>query len=210
MALAWGFVFAAVVLVATPATASAGPSAVISGEALVTRAVGDLAWAKILRGRDASSLVRQDYVTRGQLAVYLARALGLPDSSALVYEDVVGSDPCFGAVGALYREGVLTGTTTATFSPDLLVTRQDAVAWIMGALSWSTSHASESRVPVRLSFFEPVGGWLAGFRDRALIGAAHSRAIANAYRLGIVDATAHGHHAFSSVPKVYQRQGRLS
>jgi lipoprotein-anchoring transpeptidase ErfK/SrfK len=109
-----------------------------------------------------------------------------------VYEDVVNSDPCFGAVGALYREGILTGTTVSTFVPDQLVTRQDAVAWIMDALSWSTSQASESNVPVRLPFFEPVGGWLGGFRDRSLIGAAHTRAVANAYRLGIVDATADG------------------
>ena len=79
------------------APVSANPSATVSGDTQVVKAVADLAEAGILRGRDTSSLVPQEYVTRGQLAIYLARALDLQDSTTSFFSDVVGPEACFGA-----------------------------------------------------------------------------------------------------------------
>jgi hypothetical protein len=47
-------------------------------------------------------------------------------------------------------------------------------------------------VPFRLSFFPHTAIWLAGFRDRSMISSDHTRAVANAYRLGLVDPSADG------------------
>jgi hypothetical protein len=125
------------VVLAAPTAVSAGPAASVNGEDLVPAAVEGLARVGILRGRDTSALVTRQYVTRGQLAVYLARALGLADSDGATFDDVVGSDPCFGAVGALSMAGLISGTTATTFSPDELVCREQAVVWIMDVLSRS-------------------------------------------------------------------------
>jgi hypothetical protein len=172
-------------LASTPV--SANPSATVSGDTQVAKAVADLAEAGILRGRDTSSLIAEEYVTRGQLAVYLAQALDLQDSTTSFFSDVVGPEACFGAVGALYEQGLIGGVTDTAFLPDELVSRQQAVVWIMNALSWSVGRDPESKVPFRLSFFEAASGWLGGFRDRSMIDSTHARAVANACRLGIVD-----------------------
>ncbi len=190
--MAGGLALSLGVLLALPATAYAEASATVGEYAQVPDAITHLSEADILRGRDAVSLVLQGYVTRGQLAVYLARSLGLAESTTPFFSDVADSEACFGAVGALYEAGLITGTASATFSPDELVSRQQAAVWIVEALGYKLSHASESTVPFRLSYFESADAWLAGFRDRSLIDATFARGVANGYRLGIVDATADG------------------
>ena len=173
------------------------------------RAVSSLGEAGILRGRDISPLAAHKYVTRGQLALYLARVLGLDESGSTVFTDLTDSDPSFGAVGALYEAGLVTGTTSTTFSPDELVSRQDAVAWIMdslvhkvrrqemrarimGLLGFAVEEDERSAVQFQLSDQESVDGWLGGFRDRALIDPARAQTVASGYRLGIVEGTADG------------------
>jgi hypothetical protein len=198
--LACGLVLSLGMLMALPATASGATSATASPEAASTisayapvpEAIARLSQAGILRGRDASSLVLQGYVTRGELAVYLARALGLADSTTPVFTDVVDSKSCFGAVGALYDAGVLAGATSATFSPDELVTREQAAVWIVESLGYKLSHDTEAAIPFRLSYYESADAWLVGFRDRSLVSDMLMRGVANGYRLGIVEATADG------------------
>jgi peptidoglycan hydrolase-like protein with peptidoglycan-binding domain len=179
-------------LLSPAASASSEPLAGVSGEIQVSEAADHLVRAGILLGRDASSLTTQEYVTRGQLAIYLARALDLRDSTASFFSDVYGPEPYFGAVGALYEEGLIAGATATAFLPDELISREQAVGWIVDALGWSIGRDSEAKVPFRLSFFQPTGGWLGGFRDRSMIGTDHTRAVANACRLGIVDPSSDG------------------
>jgi len=97
LAFACGLALSVTALLAVPAEAAAEPSKTVGGDDLVPNAVSALTEAGILRGRDASSLVPQEYVTRAQLAVYLARALDLQDSTAAVFTDVVGPETYFGA-----------------------------------------------------------------------------------------------------------------
>jgi N-acetylmuramoyl-L-alanine amidase len=134
----------------------------------------------------------QQYVTRGELAIMLARALGLKDINTPHFFDVTSSQACFGAVGALYEAGLVTGTTSTTFAPDEQISRQLAALWIMDALGRKVAGQTGSTVPYRLSYLEPADVWLQGFKDRPLIGAGYARAVANAYRLGIVDSTSDG------------------
>ena len=146
-----------VALAETPAVSGPDP--------LVATAVGALADMGILAGRDAASFVPEDPVTRGQLAGYLGRALGLTGAETQVFSDVSPDDWYAGAVGALYQAGIVSGTSPATFSPDEPVTREDAAAWVVAALGYRVAKDSDFVVPYRLPQVEQAA-WLAGFRDR--------------------------------------------
>lgn len=198
-----------VMIFAAPGEAYAGSSATISGEAAVAGALSGLGEAGILLGRDASPLTAHEYVARGQLAIYLARALGLDGSAPSAFTDLADSDPCFGAVGALHKAGLVTGTTPTSFSPEESISRQEAVVWIMNALDRRIERQrTVTRIRSALGFkvdgeetpgveFElPAGDsaarWLGVFRDRELIDPARARTLANAFRLGIIESTSDG------------------
>jgi peptidoglycan hydrolase-like protein with peptidoglycan-binding domain len=185
-------VFACVILAFYPATASAEVSATLGGDSEAAAAANSLSTAGILTNWDTSAGVQQRYISRGELAILLARALGLKDSTTPHYSDVTSGQGCFGAVGALYEVGLLSSEPATTFSPSGLVSRRRAALWIMDSLGHKVSEQTGRPVPFRLSYFESADAWLVGFRDRPLIGAEFSRAVANAYRLGIVDATSDG------------------
>jgi hypothetical protein len=209
LAFACGLALATAALLAVPAEASAEPSKTVGGDDLVPNAVSALTEAGILRGRDASTLVPQEYVTRAQLAVYLARALDLEDSTTAVFSDVVGPETYFGAVGAMYEAGLVTGTTPTTFSPDELMTREEALVWIVRslgyglireqALTWmvdslglEVDEGPDPTLLFRLSRLESTEAWLGAYQDRALIDPSRAWTVANAYRLGIIDPTLDG------------------
>ena len=122
----------------------------------------------------------------------IAGGLGLRDSDTPYFSDVNSSQECFGAVGALYEVRLATGANGTTFLPDEPISRRRAVLWIMECLGYKVAQETASAVPFRLSYFESADGWLGGFRDRPLLGADCARAVANASRLGIVDATSDG------------------
>jgi N-acetylmuramoyl-L-alanine amidase len=183
--------FVSLVLGAIPA-AQAEASVTIGGDTQALEAANSLSGARILSGWDVGKGVPQEYVTRGQLAIMLARSLGMDDSSTPYFSDVTAPQECFGAVGALYEVGLATGATGTTFAPDELISRRQGVLWIMECLGYKVAHETASAVPFRLSYFEPADVWLGGFRDRPLMGSDCARAVANACRLGIVDASADG------------------
>jgi hypothetical protein len=134
-----------------PAAALAETPAASGPEPLVATAVGALADMGILAGRDAASFVPEDPVTRGQLAGYLDRALGLPRGETPVFTDVASDDWYAEAVEAMYQAGIVSGTGPATFSPDQPVTREDATAWVVAALGYRVAKDSDSLVPFRSS-----------------------------------------------------------
>jgi N-acetylmuramoyl-L-alanine amidase len=136
---------------------------------------------------DALQGTLQGYVTRGQLAVRLAELLGLGGSNAAYFADVTGHEECFGAVGALWENQLLTGASTLGFLPDQLVSRAQALVWVTDALGYKLTQQDGSKVPFRFSFFDSAEMWLGGFRDRGMVSAVLARGVANAYRLGIVD-----------------------
>lgn len=135
----------------------------------------------------------EGYVTRGQLAMALAESLGLEDSTECYYSDVQSAEECFGAVGALHEARLLGHAVSSEFSPENVVDRQQALAWAVNALSYRLSQDARSTVPIRFSYYESTDLWLGGFRDRDLVSDALKRGVANAYRLGLIDAADDGH-----------------
>jgi hypothetical protein len=182
------------VLVVSPALsapARAEGSAAQSADELVSTAVGALSKAGILRGRDTASFTPEGAVTRAQMAVYVARAIGLIDMPPVTFSDVDAGSWYAMAVEAAYQAGVVSASGTGTFSPDDAVSREDAATWIINALGYRVTKDHDYVIPFRLAQVEQ-GAWLAGFADRALIDADNAWGVANAYRLGITEGAVEG------------------
>ncbi len=190
---AFGMVLAAGLLVgaqAQAATAPARPAGTIEPEGGYEKTVQALALRHIANVPGDPSFAPTDGVTRAQMAVYLARALRLPDDRYSAFVDVKRGDWGFGAIGALYRAGVIDGTTPLTFSPNRPVSRQEAAALLVAALRYSVEKqgavVGDSLTPYRIKEL------LAGFRDKGLIGPAYATDVAIAYRVGLFDAPSEG------------------
>jgi len=174
-----------------PPAATTGTSIAVTGDTSVEAAVSALSEAGIFRGRDASSFAPEGWVTRAQMAVYLARALGLTDVAPSVLSDVAADEWYASAVGAAYQAGVVTASGPGTFSPDASVSREEAAAWIVRALGYRVTKDHDYVIPFRLPQVEQAA-WLAGFHDRGLIDAENAWEVANAYRLGITAGAVEG------------------
>lgn len=72
-------------------------------------------------------------VTRGQMATFLARELGLAPRSEN-FSDVPSSDPHAGAIGALAASGITSGCGNGRFCPDATVTREQMATFLRRAL----------------------------------------------------------------------------
>jgi len=203
VAFAAGSVFAIAVLAALPATARAQPAthsqtaAVaqtftdIQGNEWYAEAVRALARQGIVEGRQDGSFGADESVTRAQMAVFLARALGLPESPGQPFFDVNKPDWFAGAVGALYQKRLIQGTSPIVFSPDRPINRQQAATLVMRCLKFFLESDPASAVEHELAK-EQAAAWLMGFRDRPLIAPDHAVSVANAYRLGVIEGPADG------------------
>jgi hypothetical protein len=203
VAFAAGSVLAIAVLAALPAPARAQPtthsqaSAMaqiftdIKGNESFAEAVYALARQGIVEGRQDGSFGPSESVTRAQMAVFLARALGLPESPGQPFIDVNKPDWFAGAVGALYQRRLIQGTSAIVFSPNQLINRQQAATLVMRCLKSFLESDPGSAVEYELSK-DQAAAWLVGFRDRPLIAPAHAVSVANAYRLGVIEGPADG------------------
>jgi hypothetical protein len=90
---------------------------------------------------------------------------------------------------------LILGTSPTTFSPNALVSRQQAAALVMRSLDYFLSQqvaqGTQSSVDYGLAE-DQVPVWLAGFRDRAQIAPEQAGFVANAYRLGIIEGALDG------------------
>lgn len=101
--------------------------------------------------------------TRAQIVTFLWRAAGSPEpkGTASGMTDVVSGSYYEKAVAWAIENGVTTGTTTTTFSPDATCTRAQAVTFLARALSAKASGAAEfSDVPAD-SYFADAVAWAA-------------------------------------------------
>jgi hypothetical protein len=71
------------------------------------------------------------------MAVYLARALKLPDCNYSDFVDVEWGDWGFGAIAALRRARLIDAISPLTFSPGRPVSRQEAAALLVAVLRYS-------------------------------------------------------------------------
>jgi N-acetylmuramoyl-L-alanine amidase len=177
--LAWG------PLGAPGAVAAASTFSYIGGDEWFAEAVEALADRGIVLGRDDGSFGPSDPVTRAEIAASLARILGLRDGVYVPFADVSPRSWYFGAVGAMYREGLISGVTPSEFSPETAVTRQQAAALVVRGLVFSLEERNQSTVDYELAEYQ-APNWLVCFRDRAMIAPEQVASVANAYRLGIL------------------------
>ena len=101
--------------------------------------------------------------TRAQIVTFLWRAAGSPEpkGTASGMTDVVSGSYYEKSVAWAIENGVTTGTTATTFSPDATCTRAQAVTFLARALSAKASGAAEfSDVPAD-SYFADAVAWAA-------------------------------------------------
>ena len=101
--------------------------------------------------------------TRAQIVTFLWRAAGSPEpkSAASGMTDVVSGGYYEKAVAWAIENGITTGTTTSTFSPDATCTRAQAVTFLARALKAKAESAAEfSDVPTG-SYFADAVAWAA-------------------------------------------------
>ena len=124
-----------------------------------------VAWLKaegITTGTSATTFSPNDTVTRGQMAAFLFRLAGEPGGSpAHGFSDVPASAFYADAVAWLKAEGITTGTSATTFSPNDTVTRGQMAAFLFrlaGEPGGSPAHGF-SDVPASAFYAEAVK-WL--------------------------------------------------
>ena len=101
--------------------------------------------------------------TRAQIVTFLWRAAGSPEpkGAASGMTDVVNGSYYEKAVAWAIENGITTGTTTSTFSPDATCTRAQAVTFLARALKAKAASAAEfSDVPTG-SYFADAVAWAA-------------------------------------------------
>ena len=101
--------------------------------------------------------------TRAQIVTFLWRAAGSPEpkGTAAGMTDVVSGSYYEKAVAWAIENGVTTGTTATTFSPDATCTRAQAVTFLARALNAKAAGKAEfSDVPANSYFAEAVA-WAA-------------------------------------------------
>ncbi len=101
--------------------------------------------------------------TRAQIVTFLWRAAGSPEpkGAASGMTDVVSGSYYEKAVAWAIENGITTGTTTSTFSPDATCTRAQAVTFLARALNAKASGKAEfSDVPAD-SYFADAVAWAA-------------------------------------------------
>lgn len=101
--------------------------------------------------------------TRAQIVTFLWRAAGSPEpkGAASGMTDVVSGSYYEKAVAWAIENGITTGTTASTFSPDVTCTRAQAVTFLARALKAKAASAAEfSDVPTG-SYFADAVAWAA-------------------------------------------------
>jgi uncharacterized protein YkwD len=93
-------------------------------------AVGWMVDAGITTGTSPATFAPDRLVTRGELATFLYRAEGSPASGRESFVDVVDGDFFADAVAWMVAEGITTGTSATTFSPDRYVTRGEVATFL--------------------------------------------------------------------------------
>ncbi|MBA9083756.1 secreted pullulanase [Fontibacillus solani] len=159
-----------------------------------TKTFGDTVgnWAKdyieVLAARSITDGVTSDQfapkgtVTRGQMAVFLGRALNIAeDSQGAAFTDVSGDQYYARYVNAMKLAGIMNGYEDGTFRPDQDVTREEMVTMIMKAYSYTTGETTA---------VESESG---SFKDIHLVSEYAVNSLKAAASLGFVEGVADGY-----------------
>ena len=93
----------------------------------------------IIQGYSNGTFKPNDYVTRGQVAILLSRALGLSERATIGYKDVGASSSAYAAIGKVVAAKITSGYNDNTYRPNVVVTRGQLSAFMARALEPSFS-----------------------------------------------------------------------
>ncbi|WP_431026856.1 5'-nucleotidase C-terminal domain-containing protein [Lysinibacillus sp. LZ02] len=99
-------------------------------------AIEILASYGFIKGYADGSFKPTEEITRGQFAKMVTNILEITGEGANPFTDVTSSSEYYEAIIALYENGLTTGTTETTYSPDADVTRGQLASFIVRGLAW--------------------------------------------------------------------------
>ncbi|MEO0492508.1 MAG: S-layer homology domain-containing protein [Actinomycetota bacterium] len=124
-------------------------------------AVGWLAANGITTGTSPTTFSPSDPVTRGQMAAFLHRYKGEPSGAPEANFADVGRDRYYARpIDWLFQQGITTGTSSTTFSPDDFVTRGQMAAFLWRMEGQEAAPAAAFADVNRGRYYAPAIDWL--------------------------------------------------
>jgi len=132
------------------------------------------------------SFAAGQYTTRAQFCAAIVNALGLTEldavKSGFPFTDVSANNPYLKQMQTAYQCGIINGISSTAFSPDTLITRQDAAAMLMRAFNLRNAEL----IP------ESSEGALVGFSDRRNVSGYAVKDLESAVSLGFFNGYSDG------------------
>lgn len=98
-------------------------------------AIEVLASRGIINGKSENSFEPESTMTRAEFATIIARGLGLPQKSNVIFKDVTTNDWFYNYVGTAYSYGIIKGVSENEFNPNGTITREEAAVMVTRAAS---------------------------------------------------------------------------
>ena len=92
-----------------------------------------LASRGIINGKTENSFEPNSTMTRAEFATIIARGLGLPQKSNVIFKDVTTNDWFYNYVGTAYSYGIIKGVSENEFNPNGTITREEAAVMVTRA-----------------------------------------------------------------------------
>lgn len=121
-------------------------------------AVEALAERGIITGRGNGCFDPDAGMTRSEFAAIVTRALGLTGQACVQFADVAADRWYAAPVGTAYRYGIVKGTAATTFSPDAVITRQEAAVMVTRAAALCGLNPALSDAAVQETLAAVPGG----------------------------------------------------
>ncbi|SFS68601.1 S-layer homology domain-containing protein [Paenibacillus sp. BC26] len=96
-------------------------------------AIEALAARGIISGINATTFAPNQSMTRAEFAAVMTKGLGLKPKATNAFKDITPASWYSGAVGTAYAYGIVKGTSTAAFSPNRTISKQEAAVMIANA-----------------------------------------------------------------------------
>jgi hypothetical protein len=172
-------------LVLSPAPADALSFPDVNSNDWFAEAVQVLADEGVVQTNADGTFGPYDTIDRAEFSALLSTALDLPPGGTHPFTDFPAGSWFEPAVAALFEAGLASGVSPTAFDPEGKISRQQAVSLIMRALRYRLTSQPVAGLNLALAESE-VETWLRVFADQAHVAATHRMAVANAYRLQIV------------------------
>lgn len=103
----------------------------------------------IVEGKSEGVFAPEDALTRAEMATLVLRTVGMdsPASGRDIFTDVPSSHWAYSFIAAAYQMGIVNGTSADTFTPDGVVTYEQAVKMVVAALGYTVQAEAQGGYP---------------------------------------------------------------